>query len=113
MVRVIGVKRLAGDHPPIPEEFLVRHVIHLRVTGDVVILLVVRLQLAPDLHGGDEIGRFVFLVAHDQDMILRKGAVQGGAGFRIDRLGQVEAAHFGAGIVRGQRRDRVRHSSLR
>ena len=103
------MKRLAGDHPPIPEEFLVRDVIHLRETGDVVVLLVVRLQLAPDLHGAHEIGRFVFLVAHDQHMMLRKSAVQRRAGFGIDRLCQIEAADFGAGIVRGQRRDRVRH----
>ena len=109
VVRVVAVERLAGDQPPGAEKFLVRHIIHLRETRDMVVLLVVRLQFAPDLHRADEIGRLVFLVAHDQHMVLRKGAVQRRAGLGIDRLRQVEAADLGAGIVRGQRRDRVRH----
>jgi len=44
-------------------------------------------------------------------VVLGKGAVQRGPGLGIDRLGQIEAAHFGPGML-GHRGDRVRHRIL-
>ena len=44
------------------------------------------------------------LVAHDQDVMLGEGAIERGAGFGIDRLGEIDAGDFGAGVI-GQRRD--------
>ena len=108
VVRVIGVEGLARDHAPVAEEFLVRHVIHLGKARDVMVLLVMRLQFAPELNGALEIGRLVFLVAHDEHVVLGKRRVEDGPGLGIDRLGQIEAADFGPGVL-GQGRDCMRH----
>ncbi len=61
-------------------------------------LLVVRLQLAPHLHRLQEILGPVFLVAHDEDMVRREGAVERCPGLRVERPGQVDAADFGSGM---------------
>ena len=108
VIGMVGVEGLARDVALARHGLLVRDEIHLRKAGDVQLLLVVRLQLPPHLHRGEEILRPVFLVAHDKHMVLREGAVDRRPGFGIDRLGQVEAADFGSG-VRGEGRDRVRH----
>jgi hypothetical protein len=49
------------------------------------------------------------LVAHDQDVMLGKGAIERSAGFGIDRPGEVEAGHFGAGMIRQRRDGEGRH----
>jgi len=73
--------------------------------------LVVLEELAEDLCRGDELRRGEFLAADQQHMMLGKGAVERAAGFALDTLVQVNAAHFGAGM-RAQRGDRVSHRAV-
>ena len=54
---MVGVESLAGNDAPSVDEFIVRHVGHVRKAGNVVFLLVVRLQFAEDLNGDLEIIR--------------------------------------------------------
>jgi len=70
--------------------------------------LVVLEEFAKDLCRGDELRRGELLAADHQHVMLGKGPVQRGAGFAIDTLVQVNAAHFSAGM-RGQRCDPVFH----
>ena len=70
--------------------------------------LVVLEEFAKDLRGSNELRRGELLAADHQHVMLGKGAVQRSAGFGVDPLVQVNAAHFGAGM-RGQRGDRVLH----
>ena len=72
--------------------------------------LVVLEQLAEDLGRCDELRRGELLAADRQNVVLGKGAVERGAGFGIDSLVEVNAAHFGASM-RGQRGDRVFHQA--
>ena len=66
--------------------------------GNVVFLLVVRLQLAEQLHGRFEFIRPELLIAHDENVAIDEGAVQGCTDFRIDRPPEIETCHFGAGV---------------
>jgi hypothetical protein len=66
----------------------------------VVLLLVVLLQFAKHLRGGFELIWREVLVAHDQHMMLGKGATQEGASIRVDRPRKIEADDFGAGVIR-------------
>ena len=54
---MVGVERLAGNDAPAVHELVVGDVGHVRMAGDVVLLLVVRLQFAEQLHGGLELIR--------------------------------------------------------
>ena len=74
------------------------------MAGNVVFLLVVRLQLAEQLRRGLELVRHEMLVAHHQHVMRGEGLVQRGAGFDVDRLLEIEADDLGAGVI-GQRRD--------
>src|SRR5207237_1176296 len=90
---------------------LVRDIIDLRISQHVHFALVMLEQLAKDLRGGNELRRGEVLTADLQHVMLGKGAVQRGAGFRVDALVQVNAAHFGAGMW-GQRGNRVLHRAI-
>ena len=51
-----------------------------------MLLLVVRLQLAEQLHGGDELVGRETLVAHDQHVMIDERLVERGARLGVDRL---------------------------
>ena len=51
MVGVVGVEGLARDDAPAVHELVVGNVVHSGMAGDVALLLVVRLQVAEELHG--------------------------------------------------------------
>ena len=106
---MVGVERLAGNDAPAVHELVVGNVGHVGVTGNVVLFLVVRLQLAEQLHRVLELFRREMLVAHDQHMMLGKGAIELSAGFGIDRLSEVKARDFGAGAIRQRRDGEGRH----
>jgi hypothetical protein len=71
---------------------------------DVMLFLVVRLKLAEKLNGGLELAWREALIAHDENMMFDESPIQSLAGFSIDRLPEIEADHFGAGVF-GKRRD--------
>ena len=109
MIGVVGVECLARDDAPAVHELVVGDVRHVGMAGNVVLLLVVRLQLAEQLHGVLEVFRREMLVAHDQHVMLGEGAIERGAGFGIDRLGEIDAGDFGAGVIRQRRDGEGRH----
>ena len=78
------------------------------MAGHVVLLLVVLLQCAEHLRRALELLGRIILVADHQDVVIDEGAVQRGVGGVVDRLAQVHAADFGAGML-GQGRDRAGH----
>jgi hypothetical protein len=43
-------------------------------------------------------------LAYHQDVTFGKGPLEGGAGFNVNRLGEIESSDFGASTI-GQRRD--------
>ena len=83
---MVGVESLAGNHPLAVHEDVVGDVIDVRMAGDVLLLPIVNLQLAEHLRGAFELVRFEVLFAHDQHVMLGKGAIENGAGFGVDRL---------------------------
>jgi len=82
------------------------------MAGDVVLLLVVRLQFAEYLDRGDELVGREMLVAHDQHVVVDEGLVERGARVGVDRLGEIEADHFGAGVIRQWRDGEGRHGAF-
>jgi hypothetical protein len=108
MVRVVGVEGLAGDEALARHRLLVRNVVHLRITGDVLLALVVLEQFAPDLGRGEELRWREGLVADHQHMMIDKSAVERPPGLAVDAAIEVETADFGAGM-RSERADRVGH----
>ena len=72
---MIGVKGLARDIALARYGLLVRHIVDLRIAGNVHLALVVLEQLAEDLRGGDELRRREFLAADHQDMMIGERAV--------------------------------------
>ena len=70
------------------------------MAGDMMLLLVVRLELAEELHGRLElVGREV-LIPNDQHVMIDESLVQPVADLRINRLAAIEPAHLGAGVIR-------------
>jgi hypothetical protein len=108
---VVGVERLTRDNALAVHDLIIGDVKHVGVAGDVALLLVVLVKLAEYLRSGLELLRGEVLVAHHQHVMLGEGMVESGAGFRVDRLGEVEADDFGAGVI-GQGRDGEGHHGL-
>jgi hypothetical protein len=104
VIGVIGVEGLARDDAPTVHNLIVGDVIDAGIAGDVVLPLVMRLNLAKELHSGLELVRPEMLAAYHQYVMLDKGALEDGAGFGIDRLRKVDADDFGTDVI-GQGRD--------
>jgi hypothetical protein len=66
---------------------------------DVLLLPIVNLQLAEHLRGGLELLRIEVLLAHDQHVMLGKGAIEHGADFGVYRLGKIDPDYLGAGVA--------------
>jgi hypothetical protein len=109
MVGVVGVERLARDDASPVHELVVGDIGDVRVPRDVVLLLVVRLQIAEQLHGGDELVGREMLVAHDQHVMVDERLVERGARLGVDRLREVEPDDLGPGVVRQWRDGEGRH----
>ena len=73
---------LARNDAPAVHELVVGYVRHVGVAGNVVLFLVVRLQLAEQLHRVLELFRREMLAAHDQHVMLGEGAIERGARLR-------------------------------
>src|SRR5881227_4443971 len=80
-----------------------------------MLLLVVRLELAEYLRGRFELLRREALVTDDQHVMVNESPVQGLAVLRLDRLPKIEAGHLGAGMIRqrrnGERGHRFAHAT--
>ena len=89
-----------GDDAPTVLDLVVGYVVHAGMARHVALLLVVRLNLTEQLRRGRELVRRKMLVAHDQHVMLDKGAAQDGLVSGIDRLGEVEAGNLNPGVSR-------------
>ena len=68
-----------------------------------MLLLVVRLELAEYLRGRFELLRREALVTDDQYVMVDESLVQGLAVLRLNRLPEIEAGHLGPGMIRQRR----------
>ena len=73
------------------------------MAGDMMFLLVVRLEFAEYLSRRLELIRREVLLPDNQHVTVDESPVQGIAVLWLDRLPEIEAGHLGAGM-RGQRR---------
>src|SRR6516162_2766832 len=82
-----------------------------------MLIPIVRLELAEYLRGRLELLRREALVANDQHVMVDESPVQGLAVLRLDRLPKIEAGHLGAGMIRqrsnGERGHRLRSRNLK
>ena len=70
---------------------------------DMMLLLVVRLELAEYLRGRFELLWREALVTDDQHVMADESLVQGLAVLRLNRLPEIEAGHLGPGMIRQRR----------
>ena len=108
MVGVVGVERLPRNNPLAVHDLIVGDVVDVRVTGNVMFLLVVLLQHPKHLGCSLELGGRVVLVTDHQDVMLDESLIDRGVRVGINRFTQIDATDFGAG-VRGHGCDRVGH----
>jgi hypothetical protein len=99
MIGIVGVERLTRNNALAVHHLVIRDVEDVRMAGDVALLPLGRVKFAEDLRGNLELLRREVLVAHHQHVVLGKGTVELRAGFRVDRLREVEPGYFGAGVV--------------
>ena len=112
---MVGVVAGAGDIArAVGVGVLVRDVVDQRAFRQRELGVVLREDLAEQLHGGEKLRRGQLLVADHQHRMLDKGAVEPRARRGVDRLAQIEAAHLGAGMRRqpGRSCSRGSRSSL-
>src|SRR5579859_2642452 len=108
MVRVVGVKTLAGNDALAIHDLIVGDVVDVRMAGNMGLPLVVLLELTEHLGGLLEPLRRQLLITDHQHMVVGKRVVQLGAGAWIDVIAKVEAAYFRSRMVR-EGRYRVGH----
>ena len=99
----------ARYNAPAAHDLIVGDVIDAGITKDGVLLFVMRLNLAEKFHSGLELVRLEMLVAHHQDVMLDKGALEDGAGVAVDRLGEIDADHLATGVIGQGRNGEGRH----
>jgi len=79
-----------------------------------MLIPIVRLELAEYLRGRFELLRREALVTDDQHVMVDESPVQGLAVLRLDRLPKIEAGQLGAGMIRqrrnGERGHRFAHA---
>src|SRR5262245_40836511 len=97
---MIRVKSLTRDNALSIHDLVVGDVIHVGMSGGVMLLLVVFLQRSEDLRGDLELLRRKKLVAHHQHMMVDERSVEGGARVAVDRPREVKADDLGAGMIR-------------
>jgi hypothetical protein len=100
-VGVVGVVALAGNvTPPVGIAILVRNVVDQRAVRQRELRVVLREDLAEKLDGGVQLCRRQLLVAKYQNRMVDERTVEPNSGRRVDRLAQIDAAHFRAGVRR-------------
>ena len=100
VVRMVGVPALAGDvAAAVGEAVLVGEVMDLRTLRQRKARVVLVEDLAEQRHGLQELRRREALAADRQNVMADEGVVQGPPDVARDRLREVQATDFGAGVV--------------